>query len=85
MDGSPVPAADPDLPTALGRTDLAVLLQHHRAYDTDLIERHAPLLLDTRGSARPSPTSSASDTRGRRRAPPFPTLPRAHEAPASQE
>ncbi|OII67069.1 MULTISPECIES: nucleotide sugar dehydrogenase [unclassified Streptomyces] len=55
VDGSPVPAADPDLPTALGRTDLAVLLQHHRAYDTDLIERHAPLLLDTRGSARPQP------------------------------
>ncbi|MER6619532.1 MULTISPECIES: nucleotide sugar dehydrogenase [unclassified Streptomyces] len=55
VDGAPVTAAGPDLPTALARTDLAVLLQQHKAFDIDVIEQHAPLLLDTRGSAYPQP------------------------------
>ncbi|HZG07259.1 MAG TPA: nucleotide sugar dehydrogenase [Streptomyces sp.] len=53
VDGLPVPAAEDELPRALARADLAILLQHHRAYDIDVIEHHARLLLDTRGSARP--------------------------------
>ncbi|WP_326681943.1 nucleotide sugar dehydrogenase [Streptomyces sp. NBC_01237] len=54
VDGTPVPEA-PDLVDALGRTDLAILLQQHKAFDMAEIEGHAPLLLDTRGSARPQP------------------------------
>ncbi|GAA1164307.1 nucleotide sugar dehydrogenase [Streptomyces hebeiensis] len=55
VEGEPVATADPDLCTALDRTDLAILLQQHKVFDIDLIERHAPLLLDTRGTARPQP------------------------------
>ncbi|MCX5192658.1 nucleotide sugar dehydrogenase [Streptomyces sp. NBC_00249] len=53
VDGIPVPAATGALPETLERADVAILLQQHRAYDLHEIERHAPLLLDTRGSARP--------------------------------
>ncbi|GAB3970786.1 hypothetical protein GCM10029978_044780 [Actinoallomurus acanthiterrae] len=38
-----------DLDTALEGTDLAILLQPHRAFDLDLITAKARLLLDTRG------------------------------------
>ncbi|MFJ2780515.1 nucleotide sugar dehydrogenase [Kitasatospora sp. NPDC087315] len=55
VEGAVVPAAVAELPQALEQTDLAILLQHHRSYDIDVIERHVPLLLDTRGSARPQP------------------------------
>ncbi|MCX4969444.1 nucleotide sugar dehydrogenase [Streptomyces sp. NBC_00654] len=53
VDGTPVPAAPADLPTALAQADLVILLQQHKEYDIDVIEQHAPLLLDTRGTARP--------------------------------
>ncbi|MFE4975939.1 nucleotide sugar dehydrogenase [Kitasatospora sp. NPDC056651] len=53
--GVTVPAATAELPDALAQSDLAILLQHHSSYDLDLIARQAPLLLDTRGSARPQP------------------------------
>ncbi|MEV5754562.1 nucleotide sugar dehydrogenase [Actinoallomurus sp. NPDC052308] len=39
----------PDLETALGAADLAILLQPHRAFDLDLVSARARLLLDTRG------------------------------------
>ncbi|MET9319099.1 nucleotide sugar dehydrogenase [Streptomyces sp. NPDC003038] len=55
VDAIPVPAAEAELPRALERADVTILLQHHRSYDIDLIEHHARLLLDTRGSARPQP------------------------------
>ncbi|WEH43349.1 nucleotide sugar dehydrogenase [Streptomyces sp. AM 2-1-1] len=54
VDGTPV-TEDRDLTTALERADLAILLQQHTTFDMDHIETHAPLLLDTRGSARPQP------------------------------
>ncbi|MDJ0465859.1 nucleotide sugar dehydrogenase [Streptomyces sp. H27-C3] len=54
VDGAPVPAV-PDLTSALDSTDLAILLQRHKAFDMDEIENRAPLLLDTRGTARPQP------------------------------
>ena len=50
VDGSAVSAA-PDLPQALMEADLVILLQQHRCYDLDEIAHHAPLLLDTRGTA----------------------------------
>ncbi|MGW7366738.1 nucleotide sugar dehydrogenase, partial [Streptomyces sp. NPDC054841] len=54
VDGTAV-TEDPDLTTALDRTNLAILLQRHTAFDMDEIEGRAPLLLDTRGTARPRP------------------------------
>ncbi|POX64129.1 nucleotide sugar dehydrogenase [Streptomyces sp. Ru62] len=54
VDGTAVPSAA-DLPAALETADLAILLQRHRAFDLDEIQRRAPLLLDTRGAARPQP------------------------------
>ncbi|MCX4679347.1 nucleotide sugar dehydrogenase [Streptomyces sp. NBC_01433] len=54
VDGTSVPEA-PDLTAALDRTDLAILLQQHKAFDMAEIENHAPLLLDTRGSVHPQP------------------------------
>ncbi|WP_225821145.1 nucleotide sugar dehydrogenase [Streptomyces naphthomycinicus] len=54
VDGTPVPPAA-DLETALDTADLAILLQRHTAFDLDEIQRRAPLLLDTRGHARPQP------------------------------
>ncbi|ASY33111.1 MULTISPECIES: nucleotide sugar dehydrogenase [Streptomyces] len=51
VDGIPVKAAAGDLIKALASADLVILLQQHRSYDLDQIEQHAPLLLDTRGSA----------------------------------
>ncbi|MFF0224273.1 nucleotide sugar dehydrogenase [Streptomyces sp. NPDC004629] len=53
VDGTPVPSALSDLPRALARADLVILLQRHAAYDLDEIGRHARLLLDTRGTAAP--------------------------------
>lgn len=50
VDGSAVSAA-PDLPQALMEADLVILLQQHRCYDIGEIAHHAPLLLDTRGTA----------------------------------
>ncbi|MFF5531487.1 nucleotide sugar dehydrogenase [Streptomyces cinerochromogenes] len=54
VDGTAVPSAA-DLPAALDAADLAILLQRHRMFDLDEIQRRAPLLLDTRGAARPQP------------------------------
>ncbi|MFI5617968.1 nucleotide sugar dehydrogenase [Streptomyces sp. NPDC051567] len=53
VDGVPVAAAEEGLTQALEGADLVILLQRHRAYDVEEIGRHAPLLLDTRGSAAP--------------------------------
>ncbi|OIJ68265.1 nucleotide sugar dehydrogenase [Streptomyces mangrovisoli] len=41
------------LTTALKQTDLAILLQHHTAFNMNEIETLAPLLLDTRGTTHP--------------------------------
>ena len=49
VDGAEVPAADSDLPTALAAADLAIVLAGHRAYEPELLARHASLLFDTRG------------------------------------
>ncbi|GGY62661.1 UDP-N-acetyl-D-glucosamine dehydrogenase [Streptomyces olivaceoviridis] len=54
VDGTAVPPAA-DLSAALETADLAILLQRHRVFDLDEIQRRAPLLLDTRGAARPQP------------------------------
>ncbi|AKN69700.1 MULTISPECIES: nucleotide sugar dehydrogenase [Streptomyces] len=54
VDGTAVPSAA-DLPAALADADLAILLQRHRVFDLDDIQRRAPLLLDTRGATRPQP------------------------------
>ncbi|MEU6669556.1 nucleotide sugar dehydrogenase [Streptomyces sp. NPDC046727] len=54
VDGTSVASAA-DLPTALETADLVILLQRHSAFDLEEIQRRAPLLLDTRGHARPQP------------------------------
>jgi len=51
VDGEPVRRAD-DLEAELASADLAILLQHHSAYDADALARSARLLLDTRGRLR---------------------------------
>lgn len=48
LDGRVLDRVD-DLSSALRNADLVVLLQAHTAYDLASIERHATLLLDTRG------------------------------------
>ncbi|MER5635366.1 nucleotide sugar dehydrogenase [Kitasatospora sp. NPDC002227] len=53
VDGVPVTATAAELPEALAASDIAVLLQRHRAYDLDQLAAHAPLLLDTRGALAP--------------------------------
>jgi nucleotide sugar dehydrogenase len=50
IDGTSIPNAGTDLPGALGRADLTLLLQQHASYDVDALARHAQLLLDTRGA-----------------------------------
>jgi nucleotide sugar dehydrogenase len=52
LDGTPVPAAAGDLPTALAEADLAIVLADHAAYDAETLTRHARLLFDTRGRTR---------------------------------
>ena len=54
VDGTRVPPAGPDLPTALQAADLAIVLTDHAAYDPHVLTRHANLLLDTRGRTRKS-------------------------------
>jgi UDP-N-acetyl-D-glucosamine dehydrogenase len=39
----------PLTPQALGRFDLVLLATNHRAFDYDLVKRHARLIVDTRG------------------------------------
>ncbi|MBO0772222.1 MAG: nucleotide sugar dehydrogenase [Actinobacteria bacterium] len=51
VDGEPVRRVT-GLATGLPAADLVVLLQDHAACDLDVIARHAPLLLDTRGRIR---------------------------------
>ncbi|POM25767.1 UDP-N-acetyl-D-glucosamine 6-dehydrogenase [Actinomadura rubteroloni] len=53
VDGASVPAAE--LETGLADADLTILLQRHRAYDTDLLADGARLLLDTRGAVPSRP------------------------------
>ncbi|MDH2426618.1 nucleotide sugar dehydrogenase [Sphaerisporangium sp. TRM90804] len=48
VDGVEVPRED-DLQTAVEKADVTVLLQQHSAFDLDMVERQAALLLDTRG------------------------------------
>jgi len=48
VDGEPVALAT-DLDAALAACDVAVVLQHHRAYDGERIVSLAPLVFDTRG------------------------------------
>lgn len=50
--GEEVPAASPDLPTALASADLAIVLAGHRVYEPEVLARHAPLLFDARGHTR---------------------------------
>ncbi|QKG25101.1 nucleotide sugar dehydrogenase [Actinomadura verrucosospora] len=52
VDGTAIPPADRDLPTALREADLAIVLADHAAYDSETLTRHAPLLFDTRGRTR---------------------------------
>ncbi len=40
----------PDLPRAVAKSDIVVLLQRHSSYDLVEIARLAPLVLDTRGA-----------------------------------
>lgn len=51
VDGSPLSLHD-RLDDALSACDLAVLVQAHREYDLDAIQRSAPLVFDTRGKMR---------------------------------
>ncbi|WP_447040955.1 nucleotide sugar dehydrogenase [Streptomyces sp. DSM 118878] len=51
VDGTPV-RSEPELTAALDGTELAILLQRHSVFDMETIERRAPRLLDTRGTAR---------------------------------
>ncbi|MFI7588425.1 nucleotide sugar dehydrogenase [Spongisporangium articulatum] len=44
------------LEEAVAKSDVTVLLQHHRGYDLDAVAHQAPLVLDTRGVMRPSAT-----------------------------
>jgi nucleotide sugar dehydrogenase len=46
----------PDLEEALTKSDITVVLQHHRGYDLGLVARLAPLVLDTRGAMVSSST-----------------------------
>ncbi len=46
----------PDLEEALTKSDITVVLQHHRGYDLDVVARLAPLVLDTRGVMTSSST-----------------------------
>ncbi|GII80662.1 UDP-N-acetyl-D-glucosamine dehydrogenase [Sphaerisporangium rufum] len=48
VDGVPVPREE-DLAAAVARADVTVLLQPHSAFDLDMVEKQAHLLLDTRG------------------------------------
>jgi nucleotide sugar dehydrogenase len=48
VDAAPVELAA-DLGVALGACDVAIVLQHHSAYDLDEIAAGAPLVFDTRG------------------------------------
>jgi UDP-N-acetyl-D-glucosamine dehydrogenase len=48
VEGEPVPREE-DLAAAVAAADITVLLQQHSAFDLDLVERRARLVLDTRG------------------------------------
>lgn len=48
VDGTPVPREE-DLRQAVERADVTVLLQQHSVFDLEMVEKHAALLLDTRG------------------------------------
>jgi nucleotide sugar dehydrogenase len=48
VDGVPVLRED-DLRQAVERADVTVLLQQHSMFDLEMVEKHAVLLLDTRG------------------------------------
>jgi UDP-N-acetyl-D-glucosamine dehydrogenase len=48
VDGLPVELSD-DLDSSLTTCDIALILQHHSAYDLDQIPRLAPLVFDARG------------------------------------
>ncbi|MBO3745909.1 nucleotide sugar dehydrogenase [Streptosporangiaceae bacterium NEAU-GS5] len=48
VEGVPVPREE-DLAAAVAAADITVLLQQHAAFDLDLIEQRARLVLDTRG------------------------------------
>ncbi|WP_214415551.1 nucleotide sugar dehydrogenase [Sphaerisporangium fuscum] len=48
VDGVEVPREE-DLAEAVDRADVTVLLQQHSAFDLDMVEKRAKLLLDTRG------------------------------------
>ncbi|GAA1270449.1 nucleotide sugar dehydrogenase [Sphaerisporangium rubeum] len=48
VDGTPVPREE-DLRQAVERADVTVLLQQHSVFDLEMVEKHAVLLLDTRG------------------------------------
>ncbi|MFC6080344.1 nucleotide sugar dehydrogenase [Sphaerisporangium aureirubrum] len=48
VDGVKVPRED-DLREAVERADVTVLLQQHSVFDLEMVEKHAVLLLDTRG------------------------------------
>jgi nucleotide sugar dehydrogenase len=52
VDESAVPSAGPDLPAALADADLVIVLAAHRAYEPDLLSKHARLVFDTRGTLR---------------------------------
>jgi UDP-N-acetyl-D-glucosamine dehydrogenase len=44
--------SEPLTPDTLGSCDAALLVTDHSAIDYDLVERHAPLIVDTRGVYR---------------------------------
>ncbi|QKG21227.1 nucleotide sugar dehydrogenase [Actinomadura verrucosospora] len=52
VDGTAIPPADRDLPTALQDADLAIVLTDHAVYDAAMLTAHARLLFDTRGRTR---------------------------------
>ncbi|MEZ0076605.1 nucleotide sugar dehydrogenase [Planotetraspora sp. GP83] len=53
VEGTAVPRED-DLATAVAEADVTVLLQQHSAFDLDVVEDRARLVLDTRGVLSPS-------------------------------
>ncbi|MGI5162088.1 nucleotide sugar dehydrogenase [Microbispora sp. CA-102843] len=48
VEGRPIPRQE-DLAEAAATADVVVLLQQHSAFDLDVVEERAPLVLDTRG------------------------------------